>query len=89
MASNGTKRLKTDTDVLHFFRAPGYAEPNIKKLNFKIKAALPEVEAVETEFCFNVQLSSTSNPLTEQEQEVGRRVGEARGLSAEERYESK
>jgi hypothetical protein len=50
MASNGTtKRQKTDTTMLHYFRAPGYAEPHVKKLNFKIKAALPEVEAVDTE----------------------------------------
>lgn len=71
MASNGTtKRQKTDTTMLHYFRAPGYAEPHVKKLNLKIKAALPEVEAVETEFCFNVQLAANAEPFSEQESEV-------------------
>lgn len=55
--------------MLHYFRTPGYADPHVTKLNFKIKAALPEVEAVDTEFCFNVQLAANAEPFSEQESE--------------------
>ncbi len=59
MASNGTtERQKTGTTMLHFFHAPGYAEPHAKKLNSKIKAALPKLEAVDTKFCFKTTVHS-------------------------------
>jgi hypothetical protein len=55
------KRAKGEAgSVLHFFRSPGFAEPMIKKINLNIKKALPYVEEVDTEFCFNVQLSGGS-----------------------------
>lgn len=68
-AENGTaKRLKTDGSVLHYFRAPGFAEPMVKKLNLNLTKALPVIESVETEFCFNVDLAGGA--LSEQETEV-------------------
>ncbi len=70
--TNGTaKRQKTAEggSVLHYFRAPGFAEPMVKKLNLSITKALPFVEAVDTEFCFNVQLAG-AEALGEQETEV-------------------
>lgn len=65
------KRQKTAEggSVLHYFRAPGFAEPMVKKLNLSITKALPFVEAVDTEFCFNIQLSG-ADTLGEQDTEV-------------------
>lgn len=54
-------------EVLHYFRYPGFCEPNVKKINLNLKKALPFIEEVETEFCFNVQPTAE---LSSQETEV-------------------
>jgi hypothetical protein len=70
-APNGVmKRSKNGSSVLHFFRYPGFCEPNVKKLNLNIKKALPIVDSIDTEFCFNIQLSG-AEALSEQDGEVG------------------
>lgn len=54
-------------EVLHYFRYPGFAEPNVKKINLNLKKVLPFIEVVETEFCFNVQ---PTEPLSSEETTV-------------------
>lgn len=77
-ANGVAKRQKTAEggSVLHYFRAPGFAEPMVKKLNLNITKALPFVEAVDTEFCFNVQLSG-ADALEDRDTEV-RELGRRR-----------
>ncbi|MEJ2144420.1 MAG: phosphoribosylformylglycinamidine synthase [Acidobacteriota bacterium] len=45
--------------VIHYFRSPGFSPEHIRALLDRVRREIsPEIEAIETEYCFNVEIDS-------------------------------
>ena len=59
--------MSSPSNILHFYRYPGFCGPNQAKIQTSIKKQFPIVSSVETEFCFNVELESGKGGQTNAE----------------------
>ena len=45
--------------VIHYFRSPGFSPEHIRALLDRVRREIsPAIEAIETEYCFNVEVDS-------------------------------
>mmetsp|Transcript_19003 Transcript_19003/g.23950 ORF Transcript_19003/g.23950 Transcript_19003/m.23950 type:complete len:1327 (-) Transcript_19003:412-4392(-) len=66
--SEKTKRART-SGLIHFFRTPGFSEPTLARLMSSAKEIIPSLTALDTEFCFNIELIENEH-LNERQSEI-------------------